>query len=74
MARANRRETPAASAAAFTDQPSSTMREIISARLRGVRRAFLWMFIRGVPVEVECRNPSFVQTPPRVNNLRSFGT
>jgi len=32
------------------------------------------MFIRGAPVEVECRNPSFVYPALRVNNLRSFDT
>jgi hypothetical protein len=32
----------------------------------------LCAFIRGAPVEVECRNPSFVQSGPRVNNLRSL--
>lgn len=28
---------------------------------RGVRRAFLWTFLRGTPADVECRNHSFVQ-------------
>lgn len=63
---------PAAVAARFTVQPAS-IRSTKSTRPDGVRRAFLWMFIRGLRQGLELRNPNL---PPksRVNNLHSFDT
>lgn len=63
------RDTPVASAAAPTGTPLS-IRSIIRTRPRGVRRAFLWTFIRGFRPELELRNPS-LSPMLRVNSLHS---
>ncbi len=58
-------------AARRTLQPCS-IRCTKSTRPEGVRRAFLWTFIRGAPLKVGwLRNPSF-SVPPRMNNFHSF--
>ena len=60
-----------AAAASATRHPLS-IRSTKSTRPAGVRRAFLWTFIRGAPLKVGwlC-NPSF-SVPLRMNNLHSF--
>jgi hypothetical protein len=64
-----RSDTPAAAAARPTGKPAS-IRSTIRTRPRGVRRAFLWTFIRDLRQELELRNPNLSPTS-RVNNLHS---
>ena len=64
--------SPEAASASPTRHPSLRTRCTNKARPCGVRRAFLWTFIRGSRVwGCVCGNHSFTPTP-RMNNLRSF--
>ena len=55
--------TPMAVATAVGAWPSASTRRTSSARLCGVRRAFLWMFIRS-PVDTEASQPQLPRSGP----------
>ena len=66
--RAVRGQTPAARAAASGVCPPSTLARTKRSRPSGVRRAFLWMFIRSSEETLKLRNSSFL-APDRMDNL-----
>ena len=66
--RAVRGQTPAARATACGVCPPSTIARTMRSRPSGVRRAFLWMFIRFSEESLKLRNSSFLG-PNRMDNL-----
>src|SRR5688572_19298922 len=66
--RARRELRPAAAAALWSDQPSFWTRWNSSARLAGQLRAFLWTFIRDLPVYLFVLRAFRLTKVARMNN------